>query len=1193
MAGFVQLRAPDSNGDPTSRGSGWYIGDGLILTAGHVVYQFNEEDVPADRELVHLTPAETIAPGFERYEIQAFQLRDAQGRDYYDYLTHLISTLPNPLINTPVGPHLENRGDVQERDRVFVQGNGRVDDGDQGVVTFLDTADAFLPDMGLATTGDTIRLSRQGGSSSNNDGSIVTHTMGFQYTGPAQGGDSGSAVLMHFDSKRFIFGSIVSVFDPTPPVRGPAQGILFTSANFQSLMAHLETAQSGDVTRNEPTNLIVGSNNGDTATGSYRPDIILGRDGVDTISDGDQIGDTVWADDQLFGGRGDDRFTAGAGNDLIHGGDHRVYPGSTTRLGIEDDGEDSISYAAETHGITVRLVPTAQGDQTHRRTTDFARSVFIQTARDTNQDTAISIEKIAGTNHLDTIYISSLTADQVAGSDNKGGLLEVDLAASPEGRANGDLIDATPMLAAIKVDLTAQRIELKDNSAIGFRVLNAERINGGAGNDELTGNDQENVIRGGGGEDKIKGGGGNDLLEGGDARDEIDGDAGQDELRGEMGDDTLRGGAEADRLDGGIGNDTLIGGAGLDVFTGGADNDTLDGGTGDDDQAEVLDGGTGDDTYIGGRGDTIVDLDPGDAVFVVPDGGQSSPAAVPGGGEGFAAAAATGGTPKRLTGGEREKPPEDPCAIQPEEEEEDESSTFESSDGVVYQYDKDSGNLSVSANGVSITITGYENGEGGIRLRETRPNQEQAECQRDPLIIDLNGDREVVEELYDSQAYFDLDNDGFAEHVAWALPEDGLLALDGNGDGLITSGAELFGTGRTVSRGSRTAQEGTDGFAELAKLDSNKDGMIDAADARFGELRVWQDANGDALTDEGELKTLAELGLVSISLAKTESDDIDCGCDGTEIVSMSRVIRADGSVTRAYDAFLSIDQYDSFELNPVPVSDSAAALPQLLGSGTLSDLRVAMSRDPVLLEMVETFAALGPEDAGAIFASVENILLRWTGADAVAADSRGPNINARWVAAIEAITGSSFVQAAIGANPRQDAASILAGEWQEWVGETAAKLLGQTDIGAALMPGLSYAAGAFFVRENEVALDDVLTAIADRSSGGARRRRGLLACHAQRAGPLRRRVRHDGRANRCARRRAPDRTGFPVRGGRPARCDCRRRSIGRASRPIRLGRQRRGRSAGRPGRSRQGEWRQRRRPLRARQRARERPDRRR
>ena len=45
---------------------------------------------------------------------------------------------------------------------------------------------------------------------------------------------------------------------------------------------------------------------------------------------------------------------------------------------------------------------------------------------------------------------------------------------------------------------------------------------------------------------------------------------------------------------------------------------------------------------------------------------------------------------------------------------------------------------------------------------------------------------------------------------------------------------------------------------------------IDAADADFGKLRIWQDANGDGVSDPGELKTLAELGIASLSLTRSK-----------------------------------------------------------------------------------------------------------------------------------------------------------------------------------------------------------------------------------------------------------------------------------------------------------------------------------
>ena len=516
------------------------------------------------------------------------------------------------------------------------------------MVTFLNTPDAFAAGMGLNTVGDPIRLSRRGATSTNNDGTVVADPVGFTYSGPARPGDSGSAVLMHFDNKRFIFGSIMSVTDtPGGAVQGPADGILFTLAQFQALMTHLEIVQAGDVSRSEPTNLMVGSNAVDTAAGSYRADIYLGRDGNDTISDGDQIGDAVWANDQLFGGAGDDTLTVGAGNDLIHGGDHRVYPGgAAARLPIEDDGEDSVSYAAETHAIKLKLIATNEGDQTHRTTPDFAKSVFVETARDTNNDTLISIEKIAATTQTDTIYIKTLTADQVAGTDNKGGLLEVDLATNPTGRDNGDLIDATDMTAGIKVDLAAGRIELVSDAAIGFKVLNGERITGGKGNDDLTGNDSENVIKGGEGDDKIKGGGEKDLLEGDKGIDDIDGEAGDDTINGGEGDDVLKGGEGDDTIDGGLGNDTITGGAGTNILNGGEGNDTIDGVAGGAAAAgfaamaaggsgDTLDGGGGNDSFKTDNGDLIAGVESGDSITL---NGRS------------------------LAGGEREAPPEDPCA---------------------------------------------------------------------------------------------------------------------------------------------------------------------------------------------------------------------------------------------------------------------------------------------------------------------------------------------------------------------------------------------------------------------------------------------------------------------------------------------------------------------------------------------------
>jgi Ca2+-binding RTX toxin-like protein len=89
---------------------------------------------------------------------------------------------------------------------------------------------------------------------------------------------------------------------------------------------------------------------------------------------------------------------------------------------------------------------------------------------------------------------------------------------------------------------------------------------GEQGNDNLIGNDQENVLSGGLGNDAVFGGAGDDA---------IFGDAGDDFLIGSDDDDQLFGGDGLDELDGGEGRDLLAGGAGTDTLAGGGGQDAF------------------------------------------------------------------------------------------------------------------------------------------------------------------------------------------------------------------------------------------------------------------------------------------------------------------------------------------------------------------------------------------------------------------------------------------------------------------------------------------------------------------------------------------------------------------------------------------------------------------------------------------
>ncbi len=136
---------------------------------------------------------------------------------------------------------------------------------------------------------------------------------------------------------------------------------------------------------------------------------------------------------------------------------------------------------------------------------------------------------------------------------------------------------------------------------------------------------------------------------------------------------------------------------------------------------------------------------------------------------------------------------------------------------------------------------------------------------------------------------FDLNGTGQAQRVGWASAGDGLLVLDRNHDGQINNGTELFGVATPTADGSRAGN----GYAALALIDSDHNGVLNATDARFKELQLWVDANSNGRTDAGELHALAEYGVVSLDLKSEAGSVVD---QGNLLGLVSNYTSADGAV---------------------------------------------------------------------------------------------------------------------------------------------------------------------------------------------------------------------------------------------------------------------------------------------------------
>ncbi|MGE3320419.1 MAG: Ig-like domain-containing protein, partial [Candidatus Berkiella sp.] len=167
-----------------------------------------------------------------------------------------------------------------------------------------------------------------------------------------------------------------------------------------------------------------------------------------------------------------------------------------------------------------------------------------------------------------------------------------------------------------------------------------------------------------------------------------------------------------------------------------------------------------------------------------------------------------------------------------------------------------------------------------------------------PMILDLNNNQKI--DLIDSDKSAvmlnSFDDTHGTNHMGWVKPGDGILVYDYQGDGKVSNIDEI-----ALTLHSDAAK--TDLDALRIAFDTNHDGVFDAKDEQFNKFGVWQDKNGDGISDAGEYHTLSQMGILSI---KVTSDHHVEMIEGNTVYGYTTYQTVDGQSHLAGDVGLNV-----------------------------------------------------------------------------------------------------------------------------------------------------------------------------------------------------------------------------------------------------------------------------------------------
>jgi len=126
----------------------------------------------------------------------------------------------------------------------------------------------------------------------------------------------------------------------------------------------------------------------------------------------------------------------------------------------------------------------------------------------------------------------------------------------------------------------------------------------------------------------------------------------------------------------------------------------------------------------------------------------------------------------------------------------------------------------------------------------------------------------------------------------------------------------------------------------MRALDTNFDGLLDSKDAAFSQMAVWADANGNGLSDAGEIVSLNSLGVTSLSLSSTPSADVN---NGNLIGLMGSYTKADGTTHTMGDVWFQTDSSGGKVFDLAAVAQAAGGANINLANTHAETLKVTLA----------------------------------------------------------------------------------------------------------------------------------------------------------------------------------------------------------------------------------------------------------